>query len=239
MKKPLIIANWKMNQSQVEAKQFCERIVQLAPDTAKWVLCAPFVYIPAVATALEGSDIAWGAQNLYTEDKGAYTGEISATMLRDFHCKYVIVGHSERREYFNESDEFVNKKAEQALLYGLTPVICVGESLAQREAGEAKAVIERQVKAATQFVDCSKIVIAYEPIWAIGTGKTASPEEANEVHQWIRALIDSDRTPIVYGGSVNPKNAKSLLSMPNIDGALVGGASLALDSFLSLASDTE
>jgi triosephosphate isomerase len=204
--------------------------------------------LAAVAGAIKGTNISLAAQNLHGEDKGAFTGEISAEMLLDSGCEYVIIGHSERRQYFGETDETVNKKVKQALKKGLLPIICVGETLAEREAGKLHEIINRQVAGGLKDLsadDMKKAVLAYEPVWAIGTGKTATPEQANEVHALIRQKVRSlynaeiaEGLRIQYGGSVTPENASLLMAMPDIDGALVGGASLKPESFAALVKFT-
>jgi triosephosphate isomerase len=210
------------------------------------VLAPPYTALQAVGEAARGTNMALAAQNLHWEDKGAYTGEISAEMLLDLGCKYVIIGHSERRQYFGETDETVNKKVKQALKKGLLPIMCVGETLAEREAGKLDDVINRQVAGGLKDItapDMTKIVIAYEPVWAIGTGKTATPEQANDVHGLIRKKVKSlytaevaDGLRIQYGGSVTPENVSQLMAKPDIDGALVGGASLKPESFAALVN---
>jgi triosephosphate isomerase len=210
------------------------------------VLAPTFTSLQTVAEVIKGTNMALAAQNLFWEDKGAFTGEISAEMLLDAGCKYVIIGHSERRQYFGETDETVNKKVRQALNKGLLPIVCVGELLAEREAGKANDVIDRQITGALKGVtaaEMQKIVIAYEPVWAIGTGKTASPDQANEIHAFIRQKVKAmytaevaDGLRIQYGGSVTPDNVSQLMAKPDIDGALVGGASLKPESFAALVT---
>jgi triosephosphate isomerase len=210
------------------------------------VLAPPFTALSAVSGAIKGTNMALSAQDLFWEDKGAYTGEISAEMLLDLGCKYVIIGHSERRQFFGETDETVNRKIRQALNKGLLPIVCVGELLAEREAGKANEVIERQVTGALKGVSAGqmqRVVIAYEPVWAIGTGKTATPDQANEIHAFIRQKVGSlydggtaGGLRIQYGGSVTPDNVSALMAKPDIDGALVGGASLKPESFAALVN---
>jgi len=211
--------------------------------TAEMAVCAPYIYLPDVAHQLQGSRLAWGAQNLSTETKGAYTGEIAASMLLDFKCKYVIVGHSERRSYYAETDAVVAKKFAVALEAGLIPIFCIGETLQEREQGVTEAVVTRQIMAvidAQGVKSLARGVIAYEPVWAIGTGKTATPQQAQDTHAFIRGLIaKSDKSVaeaicIQYGGSMNAQNAKELLAMPDIDGGLIGGASLKAEDFLTI-----
>lgn len=208
-------------------------------------VCAPFVYLPDVAVQLAGTPIGWGAQNVSTEAKGAFTGEIAASMIADFGCRYIIVGHSERRSYYAETDEIVAKKFGVVLEAGMTPIFCIGETLEEREQGITEQVVARQVKAVMDMhgvAALGKGVIAYEPVWAIGTGKTASPEQAQEVHAFIRGLIAkadasvADKIIIQYGGSMNAANAKELLAQPDIDGGLIGGASLKAEDFLTICT---
>jgi triosephosphate isomerase len=245
-RKPVIAGNWKMNMTATQARELAAKLVPLVSGVAdrEIVLGPPFTSLSAVAEAIKGTNISLAAQNLHWEDKGAFTGEISADMLLDSGCKYVIIGHSERRQFFGETDETVNKKVKQALRKGLLPILCVGETLAEREAGKLSEVISRQVTGGLKDVstsDMQKIVVAYEPVWAIGTGKTATPDQANEVHALIRGKVKSlysaeiaEGLRIQYGGSVTPENVSQLMAMPDIDGALVGGASLKPDSFSAL-----
>jgi len=247
-RKPIIAGNWKMNMTATQARELAGKLVPLVSGVKgrDVVLGPPFTSLAAVAETIKGSNIGLAAQNLHWEDKGAFTGEISADMLLDSGCKYVIIGHSERRQYFGETDETVNKKVKQALKKGLLPILCVGETLAEREAGKLKDIISRQVTGGLNDIsaeDMKKIVLAYEPVWAIGTGKTATPEQANEVHalirQKIKALYSADIAEglrIQYGGSVTPENVSTLMAMPDIDGALVGGASLKPESFAALVN---
>ena len=207
-------------------------------------VCPPFVYLKDAAAALAGSNIAVGAQNMYVEDEGAFTGEVSGRMLLDAGCRLVILGHSERRHVMGESDAFINRKVLKALALGLEPILCVGEKLEEREAGRTESVVTGQLKAGLAGVEAGrmdKVVIAYEPVWAIGTGKTATPEQAEEVHKLLRGLLTemygrkvADKTVIQYGGSVKPDNVAQLMSKPNVDGALVGGASLKAEAFVPL-----
>lgn len=208
-------------------------------------VCPPFVYLESVASALKGRPVATGAQNMYFEPKGAFTGEISAAMLKDIGCRYVILGHSERRHVFGERDELISAKMRAAADAGLLPILCVGETLDEREAGQTLAVVERQVRAGVSALSGDAIpslTIAYEPVWAIGTGRTATPEQAQEIHAEIRGLLagligdqNAQAVRIQYGGSVKPENAGDILAQPDVDGALVGGASLKADSFLAIA----
>ncbi|WP_342528506.1 triose-phosphate isomerase [Chryseomicrobium sp. FSL W7-1435] len=246
MRKPVIAGNWKMFKTVGEAHDFWNSVASATVDSEKVeaVICAPFLQLPALVEAAKGSSIHIGAQNMHQEQEGAFTGEISGTMLKDAGLTHVIIGHSERRQYFNETDESVNLKTKAALDLGLTPIVCVGESLEQREASETEAVVSKQVAEAFEGLteeQVEKTVVAYEPIWAIGTGKTATADDANQVCQAIReTLLDlhgeeaANATRILYGGSVKPANIEELLGKDDIDGALVGGASLEADSFLQL-----
>ncbi|MBF7097229.1 triose-phosphate isomerase [Alkalibacter mobilis] len=246
MRKPIIAGNWKMNKTAAEARTLIQMLKnKIDTDKVEVVVCPTFTSIGAVIEEIEGTKIGVGAQNMHFENSGAFTGEISADMLVEAGVKYVIIGHSERRQYFNETDETVNKKLVKAIEKKLVPIVCVGESLEQREAGQEKTIVTNQVKAAFKDVsgsDAPKVVVAYEPIWAIGTGKTASSEQAEEVCGWIRNTIEemydnkvSQAVRIQYGGSVNANNVNELMGMENIDGALVGGASLKED-FASLVN---
>lgn len=238
--------NWKMNKTPSEAKAFVESLKGLVADAGSEVVVGvPAVCIPAVVEAAKGSNIKVAAQNVHWEASGAYTGEISCAMLKDLNVDYVIIGHSERREYFAETDEMINKKARAILDAGMIPIICCGESLTQREQGVTAEHVRYQIKVALLGLsaeEVSKLVIAYEPIWAIGTGKTATNEQAEEVCAIIRKLVAelygedvAEKTRILYGGSVKASNAAELFAMPNIDGGLVGGASLKLDEFEKIA----
>jgi triosephosphate isomerase len=246
MRKMIMAGNWKMHKTVSQALELVEGLKERVKgvDSVETVVAPPFTALSAVSEALRSSNILLSAQNLHHEKEGAYTGEISAAMLKDLGCAYVIVGHSERREYFQETDEIVNKKIYAVLNAGLSPILCLGESLNEREGGKTMNVVDRQLKAGLK--GCSdeqmaRTVIAYEPIWAIGTGKTATPEQANNVHAHLRHLLAevfnaevAARTRILYGGSVNPANTKDLMGCSDIDGALVGGASLTPDSFAEI-----
>ena len=245
-RKTIIAGNWKMNMLASQVKPFAEELRTLVPK-AKWcdtVVCVPFVNAPAALKAFKESRVSVGAENLNENPKGAYTGEVSAEMLTDIGVKYVIIGHSERRQYYGETDFSVNAKLKAALAAGLNPIVCVGESLQQREMGVTMEYITYQVKAALSGISDDKIrrvVIAYEPIWAIGTGKTATSDQAEEVCGGIRALIRklygariARAVSILYGGSMNEKNAAELLSKPDIDGGLIGGASLVPAKFAAI-----
>ncbi len=248
MRKKFIAGNWKMNTSRAEG-------VALAAAVAKGVgsasdvevaVCPPSVYLAAVGAAIQGSAVGLGAQNCYHEAKGAFTGEVSAAMFVDVGCKYVILGHSERRAIFRESSAEVNRKVVATLAAGLVPIVCVGETLDERKANRTTAVVREQIEGSLGLLSAeqvTKLVIAYEPVWAIGTGVVATPEQAEEVHADLRKLLETRYTPqvaasvrIQYGGSVNAENAASLLGQPNIDGALVGGASLKADGFLAIVA---
>ena len=248
MRKPIIAGNWKMNKSVDDGVALASDIkIDLGNCVdVEIVLCPPFTALKTVGDAISGSQMKLGAQDMHWEKEGAYTGEISAPMLKEAGCMYCIVGHSERRQYFGETDETVNKRVRQALNKGLLPIVCVGELLAEREAGKANEVIDRQVTGALKGVtaaEMQKIVIAYEPVWAIGTGKTATPDQANEIHAFIRSKIKAmydagvaEAIRIQYGGSVTPDNVSQLMAKPDIDGALVGGASLKPESFAALVN---
>ncbi|MBE7559113.1 triose-phosphate isomerase [bacterium] len=247
MRRKIIAGNWKMNLGTPQAaKELAWGLVEKLGTykDADVVLCPPFTALPAVVDEVAESRIAVGAQNLYPEVSGAYTGEISPQFIRDIGCKYVIVGHSERRQYFGETDEFINRKVKLALELGLIPIMCCGETEAEREEGRTEEIVLRHVTGGLSGIHgdlAVKVVLAYEPVWAIGTGRTATPDQAQEVHAFIRDLLakmfDAEtaaRFRIQYGGSVKPDNARDLLTRPDIDGALVGGASLKVDSFAGI-----
>ncbi|TWT00106.1 triose-phosphate isomerase [Planomicrobium sp. CPCC 101079] len=246
MRKPIIAGNWKMYKTASEAKEFVEKAKGLVPDAEKVdaVICAPALFLNQLVVSAESSPLQIGAQTMHEEKEGAFTGEISAAQLVDLGVKYVIIGHSERRQYFNETDASVNKKVHAAFANGLTPLMCVGETLEERESGSTRKIVEDQVEqgiAGLSEEQVADLVIAYEPIWAIGTGKTATAEDANEVCGTIREKVaalysqeTADKVRIQYGGSVKPANIEELLGMEHIDGALVGGASLEVDSFVKL-----
>lgn len=246
MRTPFIAGNWKMNLDGAGATALAQGVARRAAEFpgVEIALCPPACYLSSVVAAVKGSSVGVGGQNMSQFDKGAYTGEISASMLLDVGCKYVILGHSERRTIFHETNQDVNAKLVAALKAGLTPIVCVGEVLAEREAGQTKAVVRKQFEesfAGISADDMVKTVIAYEPVWAIGTGKVATPAQAEEVHADLRKLIASrynaavaDAVRIQYGGSVKPDNAAELLGQPNIDGALVGGAALKVEDFLGI-----
>jgi len=246
MRKPLIAGNWKMNKTVAEATDLVRGLLagMGTPTDREVLVCPPFTALHVVGQLVKGSSILLGAQNLYSKDSGAYTGEVSAPMLLEAGCTYVIVGHSERRQYFGEDDQFVNEKLKAALRAGLKVILCVGESREQREAGQAQTVVTHQVRACLADLTSAQmadVVIAYEPIWAIGTGLTATPEDAQEMHAAIRSLLAelfgpevAEATRIQYGGSVRPDNIVELMAQQDIDGALVGGASLNAESFLRI-----
>ena len=248
MRRYLIAGNWKMNKTASEGQTLAQEIVAAVGSETKVdiVVCPPFTGLHIAAAALGGSSLRLGAQNCHTEASGAYTGEISAAMLRAVCCDYVILGHSERRQYFGESDAFINKKVHAALKNGLQPILCVGELLAERESGKTLEVVKTQTLGGLEGVakeDASKVVIAYEPVWAIGTGKVATTAQAQEVHAFIRSLL-AERfgaeaaagMRILYGGSMKPSNAPELLAQPDVDGGLIGGASLEAKSFAELVA---
>jgi len=247
MRKTVIAGNWKMNKNLAEAKELVNGIKSALEGktlNADVIVCPPYVNIATVVELAAGSVVKVGAQNMYFEESGAYTGEISADMLKSVGAEYVILGHSERRTIFGESDETINKKMKKALEAGLKPIFCIGETLEERESGTMKSVIAKQVKGGLAGIperDLAEIIVAYEPVWAIGTGKTASPDQAQEVHAYIRGMLKdmyseaaAEAMTIQYGGSVKPDNAKELMGMKDIDGALVGGACLKADSFAGI-----
>ncbi|MDD5244494.1 MAG: triose-phosphate isomerase [Syntrophorhabdaceae bacterium] len=239
----MVAGNWKMNNTIREAIDLAKGVKDGTAGIkgGEVVLAPPYTALQSVSETIKGSQVLLAAQNIYSEDKGAYTGEVSPAMLKDVGCTYVITGHSERRKYFNETDEGVNAKAKKSLQTGLKPIICVGETEIEREKGITEFIIGIQVKKALYGIDkLDDIVIAYEPVWAIGTGKNATPIEAEEVHRFIRNVVGDmygdicKKIMILYGGSVTPENVGELISMENVDGALVGGASLKIDSFLGI-----
>lgn len=246
MRKYIIAGNWKMNKTSLEAIQLADELKRLLVDASgvDIVICPPFTALQGVSEAFNEHDIAVGAQNVDWRDSGAFTGEVSAPMLKDLSVRYVIVGHSERRQYFGETNDTVNKRIRALLTHGLTPIVCIGENLAEREGNKTFDVITTQCVgslAGLSTDEMKKLVLAYEPVWAIGTGKTATPEQAQEVHafirQWLKNTFNADvanSVRIQYGGSVTPESAQGLLSNPDIDGALVGGASLKAASFAAI-----
>ena len=242
MKKKLIAGNWKMNGSLASNESLVKGLLAgLAAPSCGVALCVPSVYLAQCQSLLTGSAIDLGAQDISQHEAGAFTGEVSGAMLKEFGVRYCIVGHSERRQYHHETDVIVAAKAQRALACGITPIVCVGETLAERESGKTEEVVKRQLAAVihTNGHCISEIVVAYEPVWAIGTGKTASTEQAQQVHAVLRAQLkaasaQADRIAILYGGSMNAANAAQLLAQPDIDGGLVGGASLKVSDFLSI-----
>jgi triosephosphate isomerase (TIM) len=250
LRRPFIAGNWKMNLHRGEAVELAHALANASlPDGVDVAVCPPSVYLDAVREALSNSGIGLGAQNFYEKPNGAFTGEISGSMLVDLGCRYVIVGHSERRQFFDETDASVLRKAQAALALGLTPIVCLGESLQERKAGDTQKTVARQFEGSLAELSedaMAQVVIAYEPIWAIGTGEVATPEQAQEVHADLRRLLRTryndalaEKVRIQYGGSVKPENAAELLRQPDIDGALVGGASLKADSFLGIVAAAE
>lgn len=250
MREPIIAANWKMYKTVGEAVNFVREFTGLVTGVTgvEMVLCPPFTALAAVAGQLSGTNIALGAQNMYWADEGAFTGEIAPGMLKEIGCRYVILGHSERRQYFGETDETVNKKVHAALKHGLKPIVCVGERLEERESGTTEAVVRSQVQGSLAGLtpeQAAGLVVAYEPVWAIGTGRTASAEDAQQVNAFIRGLLRdmfgdaaAGAVRIQYGGSVKPGNAVRLMAQPDIDGALVGGASLVAGSLAEIVKNS-
>lgn len=247
MRKPIIAGNWKMNKTPAEAEQLVTELIPLVKDAkCDVVVCPPYVDLAVVANLLSGTNIKLGSQNIHWAPKGAFTGEVSADMLLAIGVSYAIVGHSERRQYFGETDEFVNKRAKAALESNITPIICVGETLDQREKGVTDTIVSKQTVAALAGIEADevvKVVIAYEPIWAIGTGKTATADDANTTIKVIRDAIEgvygkkiAEEIRIQYGGSMKPSNAAELMAMPEIDGGLIGGASLKSEDFAKVVN---
>lgn len=249
MKHPLIAGNWKMFKTIPEAINLINIIkagVHKITD-CDIVVCPPFTTLAAVSKEIEDTKIELGAQNMHHETEGAFTGEISPVMLKDVRCRYVILGHSERRQHFKETDELINKKVVSALKYNLVPILCVGETLEEREARKAFEVVKQQFDQCLKNLkgeEIERVVLAYEPVWAIGTGKTATPEQAEQMHSYIRRLLNEqfgeevgEKVRILYGGSVKPDNIAQLMAKPNVDGALVGGASIKAESFIQIASN--
>jgi len=246
MKRPLIVANWKMYKTISEALTVVASIragVHKATE-CEIVICPPFTALAAVGRALKEGSLELGAQDMHPESEGAFTGEISPLMLKEVGCRYVILGHSERRIHFHETDEFVNRKVRAALKFNLVPIVCIGETLEEREGRKAFEAVKSQFDGSLKDLsaeDVQKMVIAYEPVWAIGTGRTATPEQAEQMHSYIRRLLhekygeeNASRVLILYGGSVRPENMAALMQKPNVDGALVGGASLKAESFIQI-----
>lgn len=252
MRKFLIAGNWKMNCGPSETKELLQGIKKSKPEISELVdvlVCPPEVSLSTASQEVENADIHLGGQNVHYEDNGAYTGEVSTQMLKEVGCTYVIIGHSERREYFGETDKTVNAKVQKSLSDGLKPVVCVGESLSQRKKGVHQKMVKKQVQAALNTIDendIANVVIAYEPIWAIGTGETATPDQAQEMHKMIRGVLSelysedaASDICILYGGSMKPHNAEELLSQQDVDGGLIGGASLKADSFTEIIAVAE
>jgi triosephosphate isomerase len=240
-RRKLVVGNWKMNGSRVGNAELLAALKAAGPCMAEVVVCPPVVYLADTVLALQGSSMGWGAQDCSAQESGAYTGEVAASMLAEFGCRYVIVGHSERRALHAESDQLVADKAKIALAHGLTPIVCVGETLAEREAGNTDAVVKRQLSVVIHtLAHCiSQVVVAYEPVWAIGTGKTASPEQAQAVHAVLRTQLmaatqKAAEMKILYGGSVKADNAAALFALPDVDGGLIGGASLKAADFSAI-----
>jgi len=250
-KRPLIAGNWKMYKTASEAVTLVQTLKAAAHmvSNVTIVICPPFTALSEVSKVLKDTAINLGAQNMYCAPEGAFTGEISPTMLKDSGCRYVILGHSERRQYFKEDDILIHEKVKTALKYSIIPIVCVGETLAERDAKKHFDVVKTQFDESIgrlEKEDIAKVVIAYEPVWAIGTGKTATPDQAEQMHSYIRRLLNErysqevgSRIPILYGGSVKPDNTKSLMEKPNIDGALVGGASLKAESFAQIIQEAQ
>lgn len=244
MRKNLVMGNWKMNGRLDQVGALLNDLLTMLPKQpeADCIVLPPAIYLPFVSERLAGSAIGWGAQNVYPKEAGAYTGELSAPMLQDYHCQYVLVGHSERRHLFHEDEKFVAEKFHHVKDHGMIPVLCIGETLAEREQGLTEQVLAKQLLAVTNtcsqsFANC---VVAYEPVWAIGTGKTATPEQVQAVHEYIRELVaktdpvNEKNLSILYGGSVNENNAHALFAMPDVDGGLIGGASLNARQFVEI-----
>ena len=245
MKRFLIVGNWKMNGQSAVNADLLGALLHPSParDRVDMAVCVPAPYLAQAQQICQASDLVWGAQDVSAHEQGAYTGEVSAAMLHDYKARYVLVGHSERRQYHGETSSVVAAKAQRALAKGITPIVCVGETLQEREAGHTEDVVKRQLAAVIQQVGhcVSEIVVAYEPVWAIGTGRTASPEQAQAVHALLRAQLNAasanaQNIHLLYGGSMNASNAASLLAQSDIDGGLVGGASLKPDDFLAIVA---
>ena len=241
MRKKLVVGNWKMHGSHAANAELLSGIAAARPFGCDVGVCVPFPYLGEVAVALAGSDVRWGAQDCSAHDKGAYTGEVSAAMLAEFGCRYAIVGHSERRAMHGESDQLVADKAKAVLARGLTPIVCVGETLEQREQGIAQDIVKRQLSVVIHALGhcAGEMVVSYEPVWAIGTGVTATPAQAQEMHALIRAQLQAatphaDAMRLLYGGSMKPENAAALLAQPDIDGGLIGGAALRAADFVAI-----
>jgi len=229
----LVAGNWKMHGSRASNRALLGSVLKSPVQGVECAVCVPFPYLAEVAEQLRGSPVAWGAQNVSEHAQGAYTGEVSAAMLLEFGCRYAIVGHSERRQIYGESDAQVAAKFAAARKAGLTPILCVGETLAEREAGKTEQVVSRQLQVVLDKTPFGDAVLAYEPVWAIGTGRNATPEQAQDVHAFLRKRIPSGNR-ILYGGSVKAQNARAIFAMPDVDGGLIGGASLVAEDFLGI-----
>lgn len=244
MRKPFLAANWKMNKTVAETQAFISEFIPLVKDNndAEIVLAPPFISLYTASGMLKGTNVRLAAQNMFYENKGAYTGETAPGMITDAGCEYVILGHSERRQYFGETDEILNKKVQAARRHNLKVIFCIGESLEERESGKTFEVLKRELDNGLKEIPCDGLVVAYEPIWAIGTGKTATPEQAQETHKYVRERLASlyadkaENIQILYGGSVTPENINALMSCPDVDGGLVGGASMKADSFAKIVN---
>ena len=241
MRRKLVVGNWKMHGSRAANAELLAALLAARPFGADVAVCSPFVYLSDVASTLAATDIRWGAQDVSSQEQGAYTGEVSAGMLHELGCRYTLVGHSERRAFHAESDALVAQKAQAALARGVTPIVCVGETLAEREAGQTDTVVKRQLSVVIhQLAHCAaEMVVAYEPVWASGTGRTASPDQAQAVHMLLRAQLQAatghgDSMKILYGGSVKADNAATLFAQADIDGGLIGGASLKAADFIAI-----
>ena len=241
MRRKLVVGNWKLHGSRAGNAPLLAALAAARPFACDVAVCVPFPYLGDVAAAWSGGELLWGAQDCSAHEQGAYTGEVAAAMLADFGCRFAIVGHSERRQFHHESDPLVADKAKAALARGVTPIVCVGESLAQREAGQTEEVVKRQLSVVIHTLGhcAGEMVVAYEPVWAIGTGRTASPEQAQAVHAVLRAQLQAasgrgERMRILYGGSVKPDTARALFAQPDIDGGLIGGASLQAEDFIAI-----
>ncbi|WP_284618813.1 triose-phosphate isomerase [Aquabacterium humicola] len=241
MRRKLVAGNWKMHGNHKANAELLAGIAAARPFGCDVAVCVPFPYLSETAVALAGTDLRWGAQDCSAHEQGAYTGEVSVGMLAEFGCRYVIVGHSERRQYHHESDQLVADKAKAALARGVTPIVCVGETLAERDTGQTEVVVKRQLSAVIHTLGhcAGEMVVAYEPVWAIGTGRTATPEQAQAVHAVLRAQLQAATAhaatmKILYGGSVKPDNAATLFAQPDIDGGLIGGASLKAADFVAI-----
>ncbi len=247
MRKRFIIGNWKMHGSKLSVKELLTALKasEKQHPEVKMIVCPPYIFLEQAQVLLQQSWIGWAGQNMASEKEGAFTGEISASMLLEFGCQYVLLGHSERRAYYAETNEQIAKKFKLAIALGITPILCIGETLAQRQAKQTQSVLTGQLKAILDLAELSSRswILAYEPVWAIGTGVSASPDQAQEVHQFLRQQISASypdlaqKLPILYGGSVEPGNAKALFQMPDIDGGLIGGASLHAPEFLNIYED--